>query len=145
MISTLSPMPTNRSAVPPNMKVALRLAALLDFHGMTKSELARQLGVTPSSVTQWIKGLTALSAPNALKIADLFGEDVEFVMGRVDKGSRGLGATTWATDTMLGGELMKKLGQLSDEERADIRALVAAHLEAKPAPPNGKPRARKKV
>jgi transcriptional regulator with XRE-family HTH domain len=138
-------MPTNRSVVRPNPKVAKRLAALLDFHGMTKSELARRLGVTPSSVTQWIQGITALSAPNALKIAELFGEDVEFVMGRLDRGSRGLGATTWATDTMLGGELMKKLDLLSEEERADIRALIAAHLEAKPAPPNEKPLPKKKI
>lgn len=115
------------------MKVAKRLRALLDFHGVSQSELARRLNVTPSSVTQWIKGTTAISAPNYLKIADLLDEDVEFVMGRVDKGTKGLGATTWASDTMLGGVLMKQLDRLSDDERDEIRALVEAHLNAKVA------------
>lgn len=121
-------MPTKRSAVQPSQKVARRLRALLDFHAMRPVELARRVGVTPPSVSQWLSATVAISAKNARKIADLFGEDVEFVMGRTDRGTRGLGAVLGAIEEHLGGELLRQLEPAIEKDPHAFRAMVEDFL-----------------
>ncbi len=117
-------MPTKRSAVQPSLNVARRLRALLDFHAMRPVELARRVGVTPPSVSQWLSATVAISAKNAKKIADLFGEDVEFVIGRTDRGTRGLGALMGAIEEHLGGERLRQLEGAIEKNPHAFRAMV---------------------
>lgn len=121
-------MASKRPAVPPSQKVAERLAAILAYHGVKPAQLAREIGVTPSAISQWLSASVALTGKNALRIAHVLDEDVEFVMGRVDKGRKGLGLAMASVEAVLGGERMRQLEVRAAEAPEQFRALVDEFL-----------------
>lgn len=59
--------------------VARRLAALREALGMTKAEFADLIGVDRSSYTKIEKGAKPLLPPNAYRIWELFGVDMNYI------------------------------------------------------------------
>lgn len=56
-----------------------RIAELLKQNGMTQHELAEAVGVAPTSMSRWIRGIRTPTVTDALKICDVLGETVEAV------------------------------------------------------------------
>ena len=52
--------------------VADRIKALREQRGMTQSELAKQLGITRSSVNAWELGISVPSTQYVVELADIF-------------------------------------------------------------------------
>ena len=50
--------------------------------GMTKTDLAGQLGVTRQAVGNWEKGISYPTAANLLQMAEIFGCTVDELLGR---------------------------------------------------------------
>lgn len=53
---------------------------------MSQTQLAARVGVTDGTVSQWLSGTISVSAVNARRLGDLFGEAPEFIMGLTDRG-----------------------------------------------------------
>lgn len=122
-------MTTNRRQFPPDPRIAARLRIILEYHGVSATDLARAIGVTPSAVSQWLHGTTALSDQNAQRIADALGEEVDFVMCRKNAGKSGAGAAFRELAIRLGGDRIKQLLQMEDE---NLRRLIDEVLESRP-------------
>lgn len=110
-------MVTKRSPVPPSPKISRRIRALLSLHGMTQTELARRVGVTSATVSQWLSGGISITAANAKKVGEVFGEEAEFVMVLTDRGR---------------GRLSELVGRFEDALDADqiierLEAALASH------------------
>lgn len=127
---TLPPMPTNRAGSDRPSKQARRLVALMDIHGITTGDLAKALGLSPASVSQWKSGTTKPSATNYERIAKLLGEDLEFVMALSDRGTKGWGAVLARGEDRLAeslagfddaeiDEILEELAKIVQKKRAD--------------------------
>lgn len=62
------------------MKFEKKLMALRKKRGMSQEELADQLGVSRQAVSRWELGATLPDAPNLLKLSDLFGVSVDYLL-----------------------------------------------------------------
>lgn len=71
-------MPSGRlQNLDPNIIEALRQRA-----GISKEQLAIQVGVTPNIVSRWFQGTTSPAPPRALKLANCLGVDVLELTGK---------------------------------------------------------------
>jgi predicted transcriptional regulator len=78
VIPVSSPLPTSRSTtltplVLDERAIARLLALMLDRGGLTVSECARRLGITPQGIRQYIHGRRRPSLLQVLKIAETCG------------------------------------------------------------------------
>lgn len=119
-----------KRAFPPSPKVAERLGIILEYHGVTQKELAGKVGVTPSAVSQWLSCTSALSELNAYKIAEALGEDVEFVLGRSDRGSKGLGRVTGSLLAIIGPKRAKECYDIGNANPDGFRRALDLIIEA---------------
>lgn len=123
-------MATKKSRIPADPKVGRRLKIVLEYHGISQNELARLVGVTSGAVSQWITGKNALTTLNAARIAEALGEDPEFLLGRTDKGSKGMGALLAKMEAELGSDLLKKLEPILEEHPGRFGQLVKELLQS---------------
>lgn len=58
---------------------------LMDKNGLSISETARQIGMSPSTITDWKAGRTMPKADKLLKIAEFFDVSVEYLLTGKDR------------------------------------------------------------
>lgn len=61
--------------------VAERVKYLREQKGMTQAELAKQLGITRSSVNAWEMGISVPSTQYIVEIANLFKVSTDYILG----------------------------------------------------------------
>ena len=61
-----------------------KLRALREERGMEQKDVARALGVNPSAVTRWESGEKRPELNNLVRLADLFGVSVDYILGRTE-------------------------------------------------------------
>ena len=61
--------------------VADRIKFLRESNNMTQSDLARQLGITRSSVNAWEQGISVPSTQYVVELARLFNVSVDYLLG----------------------------------------------------------------
>ena len=66
------------------MKFEKKLMALRKKRGMSQEELADQLRVSRQAVSRWELGATQPDAPNLLKLSDLFGVSIDWLLREGD-------------------------------------------------------------
>ena len=62
------------------MKFEEKLMDLRKKHGMSQEELADRLGVSRQAISRWELGSTLPDAPNLLKLSDLFGVSIDYLL-----------------------------------------------------------------
>ena len=65
------------------MKLAARIADVMEEKGMRKKDLAKAMGVQPSLVTKWLSGTHNFTAETLWKIGDVLG--IELISLREEK------------------------------------------------------------
>ena len=90
-ISNGEPIPTAQSFkdAKPNQEpeeeykvIASRIKSLLDQTGMTQTELGKQTGILPNTISCFISGSRIPNAIHIIKIADAFNVSADYVLGR---------------------------------------------------------------
>ena len=120
-------MATNRRKHPPNPKIATRIRAALDWHGMTQADCAAMVDVEPSAVSQILSGAVRPRDDTVRRIADGLGEDFDFLMGYEDTGTTGVGG---AVEAILKKATPDELALLGDLSAGDFhRAMGAAAIK----------------
>lgn len=66
------------------MKICERLKELRKEKGLSQMELAKLTGLSQSSIGCWELGRTEPTASELIKLADFFGESVEYLLGLTD-------------------------------------------------------------
>ena len=61
--------------------VADRIKYLRESKSMTQAELARELGITRSSVNAWEMGISVPSTQYIVELADIFGVSTDYLLG----------------------------------------------------------------
>ncbi len=64
------------------LKIGERLTESMDEKGISNSDLAKILGVTPCSVGRWKRGVKNMRLPQFIAIADYFNCSLDFLAGR---------------------------------------------------------------
>lgn len=64
-----------------NKKIGQRLRSARTYEGLSQTELSATLGVTPSSVCNWEKGLRALPPGQVVAICIALGTTADFLFG----------------------------------------------------------------
>ena len=62
------------------MKFEEKLMDLRKKNGMSQEELADRLGVSRQAISRWELGSTLPDAPNLLKLSDLFGVSIDYLL-----------------------------------------------------------------
>ena len=60
----------------------MRIKQFREAEGMTKTDLARRMGVTRQAVNSWERGVSYPTAANLLQMAELFSCSVDQLLGR---------------------------------------------------------------
>ncbi len=60
----------------------MNIQELRELHGISQTELAKQLGVVRSTICQYEKGNRQPDTATLLKLADFFGVSVDYLLGR---------------------------------------------------------------
>lgn len=63
-------------------KFASRLKELRKKHGLTQKEIAKLIGISQSSYSNWENGNTEPSLENVVRLAKLFGVTTDYLLGR---------------------------------------------------------------
>lgn len=106
-----------------------RLLTALRVSGKTRTELARHLGVTPSTVTQAINGQTlVLSAANTTRAADLCRVEALWL-------ATGEGPMQRAALSPMALDIAKRFDQVRIDERDRLYALLLYQLQLASARP----------
>lgn len=66
------------------MELGERIDRLRETRGWTKKELAERLHLSPSMVSEWIRGVRDVTRENLEKLSDIFGVSVDYLLGRTD-------------------------------------------------------------
>ena len=61
--------------------VADRIKRLREQYGITQSELAKQLGITRSSVNAWEMGISIPSTQYIVELANIFEVSTDYILG----------------------------------------------------------------
>ena len=61
--------------------VADRIRSLREQRGVTQSELAKQLGITRSSVNAWEQGISVPSTQYVVELASIFKVSTDYLLG----------------------------------------------------------------
>lgn len=118
---------SKKRKIPPNPQVAKRILGALDHHGMTQKELARCVGVTAPAISQIVTGSVMPMDETVVKIAEVLGEDFEFLMARVEKGTRGYGKVFGELMSRFTADETQHLLELTEDE---LHSMVAQHALA---------------
>ena len=59
-----------------------QIKILRKFNKFTQSELANHLNITQQAVAKWEKGVSEPDSASLIKLADLFGVTVDYLLGR---------------------------------------------------------------
>lgn len=62
--------------------VAERIKYLMDAEDISQYSLAKKLGISQSTICNWLNGKKEPSIENLWKLADYFGETIDFLVGR---------------------------------------------------------------
>lgn len=62
--------------------VGSKIAVALVDQEMTQADLAQVVGVTPSTVSQWVSGEKRISLDNAIKVSNALGWPLDELLGR---------------------------------------------------------------
>ena len=62
------------------MKFEEKLTVLRKKNGLSQEDLADQLGVSRQAISRWELGSTMPDAPNLLKLSDLFGVSIDYLL-----------------------------------------------------------------
>ena len=81
------------------MKFEEKLMALRKQAGLSQEELAEQLGVSRQAVSRWELGSTLPDAPNLLKLSDLFGVSIDWLLREGDTAEAEAAQTKTALQT----------------------------------------------
>lgn len=69
----------------------MRIKQFREAEGMTKTDLARRMGVTRQAVSSWERGVSYPTAANLLQMAELFSCSVDQLLGRGEIACEGEG------------------------------------------------------
>lgn len=61
-----------------------KLRRLRENMGLQQKEVADRLGVNPSAVTRWETGEKRPDLVNLVKLADLYGVSIDYLLGRTE-------------------------------------------------------------
>lgn len=61
--------------------IAERVKCLREQHGLTQAELAKQLGITRSSVNAWEMGISVPSTQYVVELSHLFKISTDYILG----------------------------------------------------------------
>lgn len=78
-----------------------RLAALCREKGLTQAALAARMNRTQQAVNKWINGLSQPSLEDVLRLSDLFGVSVEYLMTGYERGAMDIGRATGLTQRAM--------------------------------------------
>lgn len=59
-----------------------KIRQLREHEGLTQKDLAVKVGVNPSAVNRWESGEKTPDLVNLVKLADLFGVTLDYLLGR---------------------------------------------------------------
>ncbi len=62
--------------------VAERIKELMKVEGISQYALAKKLGISQSTICNWLNGKKEPSIESLWKIADFFGETIDYIVGR---------------------------------------------------------------
>ncbi|MDE5721975.1 MAG: helix-turn-helix domain-containing protein [Clostridia bacterium] len=66
------------------MKFSERLKELRSEKGISQMELSKLTGISQSSIGRWELGRSEPTASSLIKLAEFFGESVEYLLGITD-------------------------------------------------------------
>ena len=69
----------------------MRIKQFREAEGMTKTDLARRMGVTRQAVSSWERGVSYPTAANLLQMAEFFSCSVDQLLGREEIACKGEG------------------------------------------------------
>lgn len=87
-----------------------RLTLLREKYNFSKSDIARQLGVTPALISAYENQERKPSLDKLIALADIFHVSTDYILGR-----------TYMTDN----DILISVSDLSDKQRKIVRDLVA--------------------
>ena len=94
-----------------------RLKELRKSHHMNQLEFAKKIGAAQNTVSNWENGKRQIDTDTAVKIADLFGVSVDYLLGRSDE------PNTLSLDEQMDGiefALYGEVKELTDEQKQEI-------------------------
>lgn len=62
-----------------------RIKYLMQAEGISQYALAKKLGISQSTISNWLNGKKEPSIESLWKIADYFGESVDYIIGRAQQ------------------------------------------------------------
>ena len=62
--------------------VAERIKELMKVEGISQYALAKKLGISQSTICNWLNGKKEPSIESLWKLADFFGETIDYIVGR---------------------------------------------------------------
>jgi transcriptional regulator with XRE-family HTH domain len=109
------------------MLLSQRIKELRKEMGLTQLELSERIGVSPSTVGGYEQGVREPDRTMAIKMADLFGCSLDYLMGRTDKRNEALNKpdqysiiVTHAKDAKIPAEALESYIQfLISQQRKD--------------------------
>lgn len=104
-----------------------RIMALREADGLTQEQLARRVGVSQATVSQWESGMRAPTAEAVVAFAHSFDTSADFLLGLVDEQIRLVPYFRELTeDEQL---LLQAFSQLSAKKKRAVEQLIAALTE----------------
>lgn len=62
-----------------------RIKYLMQAEGVSQYALAKKLGISQSTISNWLNGKKEPSIESLWKLADYFGESVDYIIGRAQQ------------------------------------------------------------
>ena len=62
--------------------VAERIKELMKVEGISQYALAKKLGISQSTICNWLNGKKEPSIESLWKLADFFGETIDYIVGK---------------------------------------------------------------
>lgn len=87
---------------------------------LSQKYVAITLGIASPSVANWERGKTRPSNENVVKLADLYGVSVDYLLGRTDNPNESAGQSFTLTADEL--TLLKRYRALDDEDKELLRS-----------------------
>ena len=87
---------------------------------LSQKYVAITLGIASPSVANWERGKTRPSNENVVKLADLYGVSVDYLLGRTDNPNESVGQSMALSSDEL--TLLKRYRALDDEDKELLRS-----------------------